>query len=99
MVCCLHLCPDNWHQPLPGEYPALLHNHLIYNLAIAAIRRRKLQDSLVLQIALHRSVESDWLVIDICCEVRSAQNGIIVESGLKIALDTLISGRTGWTGK
>ena len=75
------------------EYPALLHSYLVHDLAVAAIGRDQLQDSLVLQIALDRSVENDSFVIHVCREVRSAQNGIIVESGLKIALDTLISGR------
>ncbi len=58
---------------------ALLHAHLVHDLARAAVGRDKLQDSLVLPITLHRSGERDVFIIHCHSDVCFTQKWIVIE--------------------
>jgi hypothetical protein len=63
----------------PGRFLLSLHSQLVNDIPGAAIGSDKLQDSLVLPIALYGSGESDALVINLRTDVCFTQNWVVVE--------------------
>lgn len=60
----------------------LFHFDLVVDLAPAAVLRGKLQDPLVLRIAIHGAGENDALIIDIRLHINTTENWIVAEQVL-----------------